>query len=70
MAIPTTRIKELRDQTGAGIMDCRNALVEAEGDTERAAKILEERNLAQAQKKAMRTTTQGIVEAYIHTGGA
>jgi len=69
MAIPTTRIKELRDQTGAGIMDCRNALVEAEGDTERAAKILEERNLAQAQKKAMRTTTQGIVEAYIHTGG-
>ena len=69
MKILTVRIKELRDQTGAGIMDCRNALLEAKGDTEKALQILELRNLVQAQKKARRSTTQGIIDGYIHTGG-
>jgi elongation factor Ts len=69
LKIPTARIKELRAQTGAGIMDCRNALLEAEGDAEKALQILELRNLVQVQKKAERSTSQGIIEAYIHTGG-
>jgi len=69
LKIPAARIKELRDQTGAGIMDCRNALIEAEGDMRKALQILEQRNLLRAQKKAGRSTTQGLIEAYIHAGG-
>ncbi len=69
MKIPTVRVKELRDQSGAGIMDCRNALIEAQGDTAKALKILKQRSLFQAQKKANRSANQGIIEAYIHTGG-
>ena len=69
MKIPTTRVKELRDQAGAGVMDCRNALLEAEGDTEKALEILKLKGCLQAERKAKRAATQGIVEAYIHTGG-
>ena len=69
MKIPTARIKELRDQTGAGVMDCRNALLEAEGDREKALKIIEQKNLIRVQKKIERTASQGVVEAYIHTAG-
>ena len=69
MSIPAARIKELRDQTGAGVMDCRNALLETEGDMEKAVKILEKRSLVQVQKKANRAVTQGLIEAYIHTAG-
>ncbi len=69
MTIPTSRVKELRDQTGAGIMDCRNALLETEGDIDKAIKILEQRSLVKAQKKAQRVVTQGIIEAYIHNNG-
>ena len=69
MKIPTARVKELRDQSGAGIMDCRNALLEAEGEMEKALQILKQRSLLQIQKKARRSATQGIIEAYIHTGG-
>ena len=69
MKIPTAKIKELRDQTGAGIMDCRNALLEAEGDREKALKIIEQKNLIRVQKKVERIANQGIVEAYIHTAG-
>ena len=69
MKIPTARVKELRDQSGAGIMDCRNALLEAEGEMEKALQILKQRSLLQIQKKARRSTTQGIIEVYIHTGG-
>jgi elongation factor Ts len=69
LKIPTDRIKELRDQTGAGIMDCRNALLEAEGDTGKALQILEQRSLVLGQKKAERSVSQGIIEAYIHTAG-
>jgi len=69
MKIPTARVKELRDQTGAGLMDCRNALLEAQGDTAKALQILEQQGFFKAQKKASRSVTQGVVEAYIHTGG-
>ena len=69
MRITTSRIRELRDQCGAGIMDCRKALLEAEGDTERALQILKQQGLLRAKKKADRATTQGLVEAYIHAGG-
>ena len=69
MNIPTSRVKELRDQSGAGVMACRNALLEAEGDTEKAHQILKEKGILKAQKKAERATTQGVIEAYIHTGG-
>lgn len=69
MEISTITIKELRDKTGAGIMDCRKALFDAEGDLEKASQILKEWRLFTAQKKAMRTTNEGLVEAYIHTGG-
>lgn len=69
MRITTYRIRELRDQCGAGIMDCRKALMEAEGDTEKALQILKEQGLLRAKKKAERSTTQGVIEAYIHAGG-
>ena len=69
MEISTTRVKELRDKSGAGIMTCRNALLEAEGDTEKALQILKEKGILKAQKKTERAANQGLVEAYIHTGG-
>ena len=69
MKIPTSSIKELREQSGAGIMDCRKALLEAGGDMEKALDILKQRNLLLVEKKAKRSTTQGLVEAYVHTGG-
>ncbi|MFC1950248.1 elongation factor Ts [Chloroflexota bacterium] len=67
--IPTIKIKELREQSGAGIMGCRNALIEAEGDVGKALQILKEQSLFQVQKKVERSVTQGIIEGYIHTGG-
>ena len=69
MKIPTVMVRELRDQSGAGIMECRNALLAAEGDIEKACQILKQQSLLQAQKKANRATTQGIIEGYVHTGG-
>ena len=69
MKIPTDKLKELRDRSGAGIMECRNALLEAEGVMEKAAQILKERNLFKAEKKKQRTASQGLIEAYVHTGG-
>ena len=69
MKIATVRIKELRDQSGAGVMDCREALLEADGDMEKALDILKQRSLFQLEKKKERSVTQGIIEAYIHTGG-
>jgi elongation factor Ts len=62
-------VKELRDQSGAAVMQCQNALIEAEGDMEKALQILKQKSLFQAEKKATRTTSQGLVEAYVHTGG-
>ena len=69
MEVSTTRVKELRDQTGAGIMSCRNALLEAQGDMEKALHILNQQSLFQAGKKAERSATEGIIEAYVHAGG-
>ena len=69
MEIPTATIKELRSQSGAGIMECRNALLEAKGDMEKACEILKEQGLAKAQKKESREVRHGLVDAYIHTGG-
>lgn len=69
MEISTDMIKTLRAQSGAGIMDCRSVLLETEGDIDKALEILKEKGLLKAQKKAGRTTSQGLVEAYIHTAG-
>lgn len=69
LKIPTNMVRELREQSGAGIMACRNALLEAAGDIEKALQILKEQSLIQAQKKANRSTAQGVIETYIHTGG-
>ena len=62
-------VKRLRDQTGAGIMDCKRALEEADGDVARATALLREKGLASAAKKAGRQAREGLVASYIHTGG-
>ncbi|HXI81132.1 MAG TPA: translation elongation factor Ts [Verrucomicrobiae bacterium] len=67
--ITADAVKELRERTGAGFMDCKNALVEADGDLDRAVAILRERGLAAAAKKASRDAREGLVSSYIHTGG-
>ncbi len=67
--ISTDLVKELRARTGAGVMDCRAALRQAGGDLNKAAEILRAKGLSTAAKKASRTVSEGLVEAYIHTGG-
>jgi elongation factor Ts len=67
--ITADAVKELRERTGAGMMDCKNALVEAGGDVEAAVALLRERGLAAAAKKAGRDAREGTVSSYIHTGG-
>ena len=69
MSIATDRIKELREQSGAGIMECRNTLLEVEGDIAKALQLLKQRSLAKVEKKRERSASQGLIEAYIHTGG-
>jgi len=69
MAISASAVKELREKTGAGMLDCKNALEEANGDLSRAAEILREKGLSAASKKAGRIATEGVVESYIHGGG-
>ncbi len=69
MDVSVEAIKELRERTGAGIMDCKRALQESNGDLARAEEILRERGIASAAKKASRATNQGVVESYIHSGG-
>jgi elongation factor Ts len=69
LAISVDLVKELREQSGAGIMACRKALLETQGDMEKARELLKERGLLVAKKKADRVTSQGVIEAYIHTGG-
>ncbi|HLS53206.1 MAG TPA: translation elongation factor Ts, partial [Tissierellaceae bacterium] len=61
-------VKELREKTGAGMLDCRNALVETEGDIEKAVDLLREKGLASASKKAGRIASEGLVDSYIHGG--
>jgi elongation factor Ts len=62
-------VKQLRDRTGAGMMECKAALIEANGDMEAAVTLLRKRGLAQAAKRAGRATAQGMVGSYIHMGG-
>ncbi|MCL6625606.1 translation elongation factor Ts [Alicyclobacillus shizuokensis] len=70
MATVTSQmVKELRERTGAGMMDCKRALTEADGNMERAIEILREKGLASAAKKAGRVAAEGLVESYIHGGG-
>lgn len=67
--INSEQVKELRERTGAGIMDCKKALMEAGGDMEKAIVILREKGLAKAAKKVGRTAAEGIIDAYIHGEG-
>ncbi len=69
MKITTERIRELREESGAGVMECRNILVEVEGDKEKALQLLKERSLIKVAKKKDRAASQGLIEAYIHAGG-
>ena len=66
MAVSMDLIKQLREMSGAGMMDCKNALEEAGGDLEKAFTILRERGIAKAAKRADRATGQGVVESYLH----
>ena len=69
MEITTDSVKDLRGQSGAGIMDCRRALIEAQGGMDKALQILREQSLFKAEQKAERSATEGVIEAYIHAGG-
>jgi len=67
--VPAQLVKELRERTGAGFSDCRNALVEAKGDVDRAIDVLRRKGQAAAQKKAQREASEGLIGHYIHAGG-
>ncbi|MBI5216424.1 MAG: translation elongation factor Ts [Ignavibacteriae bacterium] len=69
MEITAEIVKKLRDQTGAGMMDCKKALAETNGNFEKAIEYLRKKGAATAEKRADRATKQGVVEAYIHAGG-
>ncbi|MBI5141795.1 MAG: translation elongation factor Ts [Nitrospirae bacterium] len=69
MSVSMDAIKELREKTGAGMMDCKKALAETDGDFEKAVDVLRKKGLAAASKKATRTASQGVVGSYIHLGG-
>jgi len=66
MAISASMVKELREKTGAGMMDCKKALTEAGGDFEKAVDVLRQRGLASAAKKAGRAASEGLIGSYIH----
>ena len=68
-AISADQVKQLRDKTGAGMMECKAALAEANGDLEQSITLLRKRGLAQAAKRAGRSTSQGTIGSYIHMGG-
>src|SRR5437879_4511277 len=69
MEISAQLVKQLRERTGAGMMECKKALVEASGDLPQAEVILRKHGIASAAKKSSRTTRQGTIGSYIHTGG-
>jgi elongation factor Ts len=69
MAVTAKMVQELRKKTGAGIMDCKKALIESDGDIEKAIEGLRKKGLASAAKKAGRVTSEGMVSSYIHGGG-
>lgn len=68
-AIDAKMVKQLRDKTGAGMMDCKAALVECDGDIEKAVDFLRKKGLATAKKRAGRDTSEGLIQSYIHMGG-
>lgn len=68
MKITSQMVKELRDKTNAGMMDCKKALTETEGDMEKAVDLLRQKGLAVAQKRASRATSDGTIQSYIHAG--
>ena len=70
MATPITAelVQKLREVTSAGVMDCRKALIEADGDFETAKKVIQERGLAKVEKRAGRATGAGLIETYVHNG--
>ncbi len=67
--IRAAMVKQLREKTGVGIMDCKEALSECDSDTDKAIDFLRKKGLATAQKRAGRGTSEGLIQAYIHTGG-
>lgn len=67
--ISAKQVKKLREETGAGVMDVRRALIEVNGDEEKAKVVLKEKSVQQSAKKSERVTEQGLVESYIHGGG-
>lgn len=67
--VSAAQVRELRERTGAGMLDCKKALTEAGGDMDKAIQLLREKGLATAQKKAGRVASQGMVGSYIHAGG-
>ena len=67
--IKAIMVKELREQTGAPFLDCKNALVDTEGDFEKASEVLRIKGVAKASKKTTRKTDQGIISSYVHAGG-
>src|SRR5690349_7214466 len=67
--ISAVAVKELREKTGAGVMECKRALQDANGDMEKAAEALRQKGLTKHLKVAGRTANQGLIESYIHTGG-
>jgi len=69
MQVTPQLVKELRERTGAGMMDCKRALVDSEGDTEKAIELLRKQGMATAAKKAGRIAAEGVVGSYIHAGG-
>jgi elongation factor Ts len=69
MAISADRVKELREKTGAGMMDCKRALSETEGDIEKAIDYLRQKGLSDAAKRTGRTASEGVIGSYIHPGG-
>jgi len=66
MSVSADKVKELRESTGAGMMDCKKALEEANGDMQKAVEVLRQRGLAAAQKKSSRSASEGIIGSYIH----
>ena len=68
MAITAAMVKELREKSGAGMMDCKKALTETNGDMDKAVDFLREKGLASVAKKSSRIASEGIVEAYVHGG--
>jgi len=69
MGISAQEVKKLRDRTGAGMMDCKKALQEADGDMDQAVELLRKQGIAKAEKKSSRSANEGLVTSYIHPGG-